>query len=244
MEPAELLESTEKAPVDLPEQYVSISLEIDAPTIRHEPEDWIVSIKTVITQLADDDQSVNVGTIRAFLVQVAQAQTDGLFTTYEVVDSYYETAYYLGLLERGSWTEYVQEHFDAVCQDLLVLDRIEILPEYRGRGIGLLALRALIDLFSQQCGLVVCKPFPLQFEGFRAANGTALPRTKDKEKAFQQARRKLIRYWSRLGFRTIPQSDILALDPAYRMPSPKQMLRGIGTKRSGSMARKSLDRTK
>lgn len=53
---------------------------------------------------------------------------------------------------------------DATCSDLLILDRVEILPEFRGHGLGLAAMFAMIDHFSRDANFVVLKCFPLQFD--------------------------------------------------------------------------------
>lgn len=41
--------------------------------------------------------------------------------------------------------------------NLLILDRVEILPKYRGGGIGLLVLTSLIERFSAGAGVVGMK---------------------------------------------------------------------------------------
>jgi hypothetical protein len=41
---------------------------------------------------------------------------------------------------------------------------VEILPKYRGGGVGLLVLTALMERFGAGAGVVGMKPFPLQLE--------------------------------------------------------------------------------
>lgn len=48
--------------------------------------------------------------------------------------------------------------------NLLILDRVELLPRYRGNSSGLIVLRSLIERFGAGAGVVGMKPFPLQFE--------------------------------------------------------------------------------
>ena len=48
--------------------------------------------------------------------------------------------------------------------NLLILDRVEILPKYRGGGVGLLVLTTVIERFGAGAGVVGMKPFPLQLE--------------------------------------------------------------------------------
>jgi hypothetical protein len=97
---------------------------------------------------------------------------------------------------------------DAMFQEpILVVERIEIMVKHRGRGVGLLAMKALLDHFRGQVRLVFCNPNPTHhlpdpehprdatareyFDAIRAA----LPRT--------QQQRALQKYWSRAGFRKL-----------------------------------------
>src|SRR6476661_2837200 len=47
--------------------------------------------------------------------------------------------------------------------NLLLLERLEIDPPFRGRGIGLIVLSKLIKRWGKAAALVVMKPFPLQY---------------------------------------------------------------------------------
>jgi hypothetical protein len=43
---------------------------------------------------------------------------------------------------------------------LLIIDRLELLPGYRGQNLGLIIMRRLIERFSTSAGVVAIKPFP------------------------------------------------------------------------------------
>ena len=47
--------------------------------------------------------------------------------------------------------------------DLLIIDYVEIYPEFRGLGIAESAIHRTIDIFGTGCGLVARKPWLLQF---------------------------------------------------------------------------------
>lgn len=55
--------------------------------------------------------------------------------------------------------------FDVVPLGFVLLNRLYIKPAYRGKEYGLVALQMMIQRFRMGAGLVVMKPFPLQFEG-------------------------------------------------------------------------------
>jgi hypothetical protein len=46
---------------------------------------------------------------------------------------------------------------------LLIIDYITIHPKFRGLGIAKAAIHRTIGIFVTGCGLVACKPWPLQF---------------------------------------------------------------------------------
>lgn len=48
--------------------------------------------------------------------------------------------------------------------NICIMERLNILPEYRGLGIGKLALKDAYHQFSRACGLFVMQPYPLQLE--------------------------------------------------------------------------------
>lgn len=45
--------------------------------------------------------------------------------------------------------------------NVLILDRLKILPEFRLRNLGLAVMRRLIERFGAGAGVVAMKPFPL-----------------------------------------------------------------------------------
>ena len=66
-------------------------------------------------------------------------------------------------VETGYPKEEIQNEFEVVDLDLLIIDYVEIYPEFRGLGIAESAIHRTIDIFGTGCGLVACKPWPLQF---------------------------------------------------------------------------------
>jgi GNAT superfamily N-acetyltransferase len=66
-------------------------------------------------------------------------------------------------LDTGMWKDDLQTEFEIDRTDLLIIDCIELQPELRGHGVGALAVERVIELFGVGCGVVACKPWPLQF---------------------------------------------------------------------------------
>ena len=52
---------------------------------------------------------------------------------------------------------------EPLSNDVLVLHKIAILPEYRGRKYGLRVTRKIVETLGYRCAAVVLRPTPLQF---------------------------------------------------------------------------------
>jgi hypothetical protein len=87
--------------------------------------------------------------------------------------------------------------------NLLILDRIEKVPKYRGGGAGLLVLISLIERFGAGAGVIGIKPFPLQFEPGQRSDSSAWAkrlRLGDLSRDPKMSTRKLKQYHGKLGF--------------------------------------------
>ena len=81
----------------------------------------------------------------------------------------------------------------------MLIERLELVPEYRGRALGKsIALRA-IQKFGDNCGIITCVPVPLQFSG--------LGPTDRKPSGMTVAQRRVRGFWEGVGFVRIPRSD-------------------------------------
>lgn len=74
-----------------------------------------------------------------------------------------DTAMYTVLLDAAgySYSEWVESTFEPFGSDLLILDRIRIEPEYRGKGYGLYAAPSMTTGFASN-GMVACVPAPYE----------------------------------------------------------------------------------
>lgn len=88
--------------------------------------------------------------------------------------------------------DYMEIHEDV----MFIIDRLEIKEEYRGNGLGLIAIKTALkslNLNYTPFGIFL-NPFPLQFENYKSDDS----RLNDKD--FQVAQKKLIKYYKQLGF--------------------------------------------
>ncbi len=165
------------------------------------------------------DEEEDAGYIKASLVQFGEGM-DHLISTDRLGDGiegsiaeYWELLFDL---ETGYWREEIQDEYEASASDLLIIDCMEIRPKWRGMGVGPAAVDRTIDIFGAGCGLVACKPWPLQFTPAFARDRKALRRLKAPVVGRDEAVRKLRAYWSRLGFWPLGETGIHLLGMAQR----------------------------
>jgi hypothetical protein len=208
-----------------------ITFETDRWAQPTEPEHHILSMDGKILLSMEDEEELQAGIFQLLLVSLSTAREDG-FAAFEVLDSLTDTAHYLELIDdSGDWSQMVRHQFvDVIDSDLLIVNKVNVDLEYRGRGLGILAVKTAIDCFSRGCGLVALKPFPLQFTHWESPDWepeTPLPDGMTKAQAFRSALKKVEKHWARLGFRRIGRTDLWGLCPAHRQPTLEKALRGI-----------------
>jgi GNAT superfamily N-acetyltransferase len=117
-------------------------------------------------------------------------------------------------------------------RNILVINRVEILPEYRGMGLGLATMWNLIRRHSAGCGIVVLKAFPFQF---RAGRSNDLEESDWNKKmgydpyihTMEFAHEKLLFHVMKLGFERIGDTGVLALSTSTQIPIPQEIHRWV-----------------
>lgn len=204
------------------EESVYLKLRFEPEEIAVEtgdPSDYLYELEGQVLPLGDDDRP-KVGRFR----DADSALNDGV-SWFDVLDERAETIGYYEYLygNDGSVSDALEDLLGdmPINSNALILDRLEILPEFRSRRFGLLVLRRLIQRFSAGVGMIAMKPFPLQFEAGHDGpeewrDQLRLARfTTDKRTAFA----KLRAYYCQLGFKHLPRSEYMFL--AGDTPLPK-----------------------
>ena len=124
-----MIEDTEQA------YSVTFSLKRNLAGSLQEPDDYIVNISGRI--YGDEEE---VGRMKGYIIQVERAleNKQDLFEACgahsQTVEDYYEALFDI---DTGEIKECIQEQLDFFqAGDILILDRIEVLPAYRKRGLG------------------------------------------------------------------------------------------------------------
>src|ERR1700686_3216174 len=181
--------------------------------------DFVHSIAGRIIAEPENRGKEDAGHIGASLVQFGEALDHGISAERlgdgisGDISEYWE---HLFDVETGYPKEEIQNEFEVVELDLLIIDYVAIHPEFRGLGIAESAIHRTIDIFGTGCGLVACKPWPLQFTPSVADDQEALKRLALPNVSKGDAIRKLRSYWSRLGFWPLSNTGIYLLSVSQR----------------------------
>ncbi len=144
--------------------------------------DFVHSILgTIFAKSEDCGDEEDAGYIKASLVQFGEALDHGISTERlgdgieGNIAEYWELLFDL---DTGYWREEIPDEYEASGCDLPIIDCMEIRPRLRGMGVSPAAIDRTIDIFVPVCGLVECKPWPLQFTPAFARHRKALKRLK------------------------------------------------------------------
>jgi hypothetical protein len=181
--------------------------------------DFVHSILGTIIAEPESRGKEDAGHIGASLVQFAEALDHGISAERlgdgisGDISEYWEHLFDVGT---GYPKEEIQDEFELVDLDLLIIDYVAIYPEYRGLRIAESAIHRTIDIFGTGCGLVACKPWPLQFTPAVAEDQEALKRLALPNVSKGEAIQKLRSYWSGLGFWPLGNTGIYLLSVSQR----------------------------
>src|SRR5207253_6571124 len=70
--------------------------------------------------------------------------------------------------ETDDWNQSVRDLYkdQIMGLDVLFIESIQLNSNYRRKGIGAQVVRETIATFGTHCGLITCKPFPLQYSNW------------------------------------------------------------------------------
>ncbi|MBV9327514.1 MAG: hypothetical protein JO352_27550 [Chloroflexi bacterium] len=216
-------------------EHVSLDMHLECPAEPDENAYAIPLWADVIVQVWPDHDAdklsseepikVNVGMVHATLFKVGQAEEingrDGLYVLEEESE---ESAEYMQLFNAEGVRADVYEmcELSTFAPDVLLVNMIQIEPEFRCRDLGLHAMRALVSVFANGSTLIACTPFPpnQHQKSESVGHGSVLEplydRTKDPRTDAEIAagQRKLRAHWSRFGLRRFRRTDIYIMGGA------------------------------
>jgi len=199
-----------------------------------DPGDYIYPICGRITEMDDDESDILVGKFRLYYVDIASAINTGFIDVFDIFDAHSNSTadYYDSLFdpETAGFSENLQQlfNYEIFEQSVLIIDRLELLPGYRGKNLGLIIMRRLIQRFSAGAGVVAIKPFPLQFEQSIPAENKSGWQAEMQLSTFRETERDSIRklrsHYGKLGFVEMKGTPHMFLSTTRQLPPIERLL--------------------
>jgi GNAT superfamily N-acetyltransferase len=182
-----------------------------------------------VVGIDEADQTVEVGRFQLSYIDVWAAVNAGasvfdIFDCTQEACDYYSAIFNIDTL--GPSAALAKLFKDEVWPgNVLVLDRLEILPKFRGHNLGLVVMRRLIERFGAGAGVVAIKPFPLQHEYVREEEGQWRQRMEfdQLDKNLRRATAKLKRHYAKLGFKFMKGTPFMFRDAQIALPAPYKL---------------------
>jgi GNAT superfamily N-acetyltransferase len=215
------------------------------PAIHDEPDEYVRPVcgrVKLVTDVDDDnphkgkgEQETVVGRFDASYLNIGNALVARV-KIYDVLDASSEIREIYATLFNPD-TERLREDVEKLLggvtlRNILVVNRVEILPAYRGMGLGLAMMWHLIQRHSAGCGIVALKAFPVQFRAGHLSD----PERSDWNRQMgydpytytvEFAHERVIFHLKKLGFEPIGNAGVMALSTAFRHPIPKEIQRWV-----------------
>ncbi len=201
------------------------------PLTPEEPEDFMYEVcGKIFCGTIEDEKDRIAGRFRVYYADFESGENHGV-SAFEVLDTHQHTCEYAEAILGSNQTPFSARLQKLLGDEiwnfnLLILDRIEILPKYRGGGIGLLVLISLIERFGAGAGVVGMKPFPLQFEPEQSRDSSAWVkrlRLGDLPSDPKMAKNKLKQYYRKLGFVEMKSTPFMFRSMSWALPSVEQL---------------------
>ena len=196
--------------------------------VADDPGDYIYPICGQIAKMDNDESDIAVGKFRMYYVDIASAINTGYINVFDIFDAHSDSTaeYYDSLFDPDTegFSKNLQRLFDYEIfeQNVLIIDRLELLPGYRGKNLGLIIMRRLIQRFSAGAGVVAIKPFPLQFEQSTPDENKSGWNAEMQLSSFRETERDSVRklqsHYGKLGFVEMKGTPHMFLSTTQRLP--------------------------
>ena len=201
--------------------------------VDDDPGDYIYPICGRIAKMDDDESDILVGKFRLYYVDVASAINTGI-DVFDIFDAHSDSTadYYDSLYDPDTmgFSENLLQlfNYEIFEQSVLIIDRLELLPGSRGKKLGLIIMRRLIQRFSAGAGVVAIKPFPLQFEQSTPDENKSGWHAEMQLSSFRETERESIRklrsHYGKLGFVEMKGNSHMFLSTTQRLPPIEKLL--------------------
>jgi len=192
----------------------------------NDPSHYKYVTEGMVVGIDETDQTVEVGRFRLSHIDVWAAINAGT-SVFDIFDCAQETFdYYSAIFDietEDPSAELIHLFKGEVWPgNVLILDRLELLPEFRGHNLGLIVMRRLIERFGAGTSITAIKPFPLQQEYTDVQTNEWRQKMKfdQLDKNLSRATAKLKRHYAKLGFKFMKGTPFMFRDSETALPAP------------------------
>jgi hypothetical protein len=194
-----------------------------------EPSEYLYETNGRIVCVRENDTRETAGEFRLCYADLAGALNNGV-SVFDVLDVEQETTAFYSLLDPKDDREFSPEVIKLLDDELfdmnvLMIHYLAILPEFRGTQLGLVVLRKLMERFQTGAGVVALRAVPLQFlnSDDEESDWDKKLKLKSLPKGKLAAERKLRSYYSRLGFKPVPATDLMVCGTTRKIPAVDEL---------------------
>lgn len=200
-------------------EYLNINYKFSSSSGYNEEYQYVNEYHLEIFKVGEDERQVFIGKAKVELYLIGLALEHNFNPYYTFDSSQARRDFFNGIYDfgRNRFRKNVERMFDEnFNSNLLVIDRIEILPQFRGHEYGKKIIKDIILRFNGSFGLAMLKAFPLQLEVRR-----------DRDEWHEEmgylkieinptkATRSLYRFYQSMGFNQMGKSEYFFLNPIF-----------------------------
>jgi hypothetical protein len=194
------------------------------------PSRFLYPVTGEVVAVSKEQRRWLAGRFSLYYVNVVAAVTAGASVAAVFESDVATSDYYRAMFSRGTpkASPRLQRVFDTKVRfgNVLIMDRIEILPRFRSHNLGLHVMRRLFERFGTGVEMIAIKPFPLQSEDARLSGEKWRGRMKlaTLEPDLRRATAKLRRHYKKLGFRAMKGTPFMFLRGQEPLPNPTRRI--------------------
>jgi GNAT superfamily N-acetyltransferase len=121
---------------------------------------------TIDDEFGNPSETIGKGNIQIVLLALAKNNHFDLFRIFDVDRDIFRVASEIYDFTNQEFNSDILFFFDdmLICRDLCIIHQLELLPQYRRKGLGKKMVKDIVNRFGSACDLFVAETFPLQFE--------------------------------------------------------------------------------
>ena len=159
--------------------------------------------------------SESVGKVKLFLIHFDLAFSEG-FNPSDIFDCEESVLYIMEHIFNFKKSDFKKETGKVKLPrpNILIMDRLEILPKYRGKGLGRVVIKDIVNKIGNTCKIIALKAYAPQHEAsFENDEWRSEMKLSSFENDQKKAQDKLENYYQKMGFIKFGKTDILTLVP-------------------------------